>query len=77
MHRDYIHSISEAIILNSDQKTISTNSSIDSKINQPLTPFVDWRYCGGEGLFEKVCLFVVYKFVLHGKQFFAKQIKEI
>ena len=28
-------------------------------------------------MFEKVCLFVVYKFVMPGKQFLAKQIRGI
>ena len=37
----------------------------------------DWCYCGREVLFQKVSLFVVYKFVLHGKQFLAKQIRGI
>ena len=78
---DQIYAISEVIILNNDQhqqqKAISTKNSINSKINQHLTPFVDWCYCGREVLFEKVCLFVVYKFVLLGKQFLAKQIRGI
>ena len=45
--------------------------------NQCHTQFVDWCYCGREVLFEKVCLVVVYKLVLHGKQFLAKQIRGI
>ena len=74
---DKIFAILEVIILNNDaherHKTLSTSNSINSKTNQHLTPFVDWS-CGRGVLFEKVCLFVVYKFVLHGKQFIAKQI---
>ena len=31
------------------------------------------HFCGLVLLFEKVCLLVVQKFVLHGKQFLAKQ----
>ena len=77
---DQMYIISEVIILNNDQnnikKTTSTNKRINSKINQHLTPFVDWCYCLREVLFYKVCLFVVYKFVLHGKNFLAKQIRE-
>ena len=41
------------------------------------TPAVVWCYCGREVLFKKMCLFVVYKFVLHGKQFLAIQIRGI
>ena len=76
-----MHSISEVIILNNNQhqhqKTLSTNNRISSKINQHLTPFADWCYCGREVLFEKVHLFVVEKLVLHGKQFHAKKIRGI
>ena len=57
-NRDQIYSISKVIILNNDQhqhqKTIPTNSNINSKINWYLTPFVD--YCSREVLFEKVCV---------------------
>ena len=76
-----IYALSEVIILHNDQhqhqhqKTISANSRINSNIYQQLTPFVNWCYSGREVLFEKVCLFVAYKFVLHGKQFLAKQIR--
>ena len=59
------------------KKTISTNSRINSKNKQHDTTFVDWYYCLREVLFEKVCLFVVYKFVLHEKLFLAKQIRGI
>ena len=59
------------------QKTISTNNRINSKIKQQHKTFVDWRYYFREVLFQKVCLFVVYKFVLHGKQFLAKQTRGI
>ena len=55
------------------QKTISTNNRINSKINQQLTLFVDWCFCDREVLFEKQCLFAVHKLVWHGKQFLAKQ----
>ena len=41
--------------------TKNINNSINSKINQQGTPFVNWCYCGYEVLFEKVCLFVVSK----------------
>ena len=37
--------------------------------------FVDWCYCGRDVFFERV--FVVYKFVLDGEQFLAKQTSEI
>ena len=53
------------------------NNSINLEINQQPTSFVAWCYCGSEVLFEKVCFLVVYKFVLHGKQYLAKQIKGI
>ena len=60
-NQDQICAISEVIVLSNDQqqhqKTILTNNSINSKINQQHTPFVDWCYCGREVLFEKVCLF--------------------
>ena len=73
---DQIYSISEVIILNNDQhqhqKTISTYNRISSKIKQQHTTFVDWCYGLREVLFDKVWLFVVYKVVLHGKQFLAK-----
>ena len=61
------------LLLNNDQhkKTISTNNRINSKINQHLTPFVDWCYCGRESVF------VVYKFAMLEKQFLAKQIRGI
>ena len=55
----------------------STNNRINSKINQQRIIFVDWCYCGREVLFEKVSLFAVYKFVLHGKQFLVIQKKGI
>ena len=70
-----MHSISEVIILNNDKhqdkKTATTNNRIKSKIKQQHTTFVDWCYCLREVLFQKV--FVVYKFVLLGKPFHAKQ----
>ena len=76
-----IYSITGVIILNYDQhqqqKTISTNNRINSKINQHLTPFVDWCYCGREVLFQKVRLFVVYKLSFDGKQFLTRQIRGI
>ena len=59
-HWDYIHSISEVIILDNDQhqhqKTISANIRFNSKINQNLIPFVGWCCFGREFLFEKVCV---------------------
>ena len=75
---DQLYAILEVIIINNDQhkKTISTNNRNNSKINQHHTNFVDWCYCGREVLFEKVCLFVAHKFVLHGEQFLAKQRRE-
>ena len=74
---DYTYSISEAVILNNDQhrhqKIISTNNRINLKIKQQHTTFVNWCFCLREVLFQKVHLFVFYKFVLHGKQSLAKQ----
>ena len=78
---DQIFAISKLIILNYDdhqhQKTSSAIYRINSKVNQHLTLFVDWCCCAGEVLFEKVCLSVVYKFVLHSKQFLAKHFRGI
>ena len=80
-NQDYIHTISEAIILNSDQhqhqKNISINNWINWKIKQQHTTFVNCCYCLREAMFQLMCLFVVYKFVLHGKQFLAKQTRGI
>ena len=78
---DQIYVISEVIILNNGQhqhqKTISTNSRINSEIKQQHTTFVDRCYCVREVSFWKVSLFVAYEFVLHGKQFLAKHIRGI
>ena len=66
-----MHPISEVIILNNDQhqhkKTATTNNRINSKIKQQHKTLVDWCYCDIDILSEKMCLFVVHKFVLHGK----------
>ena len=65
---DQIYAISEVIILNNvqhkHQKAIATNNMIASKIKQQHTTFVSWCYCLREVLFQKVYLFVVYKFVI-------------
>ena len=50
---------------------------INSKIKQQHTIYVGWCYCQREVFFQKVCLFVVFKFVLHGKQFLVKQTRGI
>ena len=71
--------ISQVLIIHNDQRrhqsTISTNNRNNSKINQHLTPFVNWCYWYREVLLEKVCLFVVNKLVLHGKQFLTNRVK--
>ena len=36
-----------------------------------------WCYCGTEVLFEMICLFVILKLVMLGKQLLAKQKREI
>ena len=46
-------------------------------IKQQHATVVGWCNCLREVLFLKVCLFVVYKFVLHGKQLIAKLPREI
>ena len=73
-NQDWIYSISEVTILNDDQhqhqKTVSTNNRINSKIKQQhVYNFGLSVLCLREVLFQYVCLFVVYMFVLHGKQF--------
>ena len=58
----------------------SSNNRINSKMNQHHTLFCNLVLCGGDVLtvlFEKVCLFVIVKLVLHGKQFLAKKQREI
>ena len=72
LHRHYIHSISEVIILNNDphqhKKTATTNNRINSKIKQQHTPLLI-GVIDSEKLCFRKCLFVVRKFVFHGQQF--------
>ena len=58
-------------------RMISTKSKINSKINQHLTPFVDFCDCGREVLFWESVFVCCHKFVLHGRQYLAKQIRGI
>ena len=64
--RDYMHFISEVIILNNHRhqhkKTATTNNKINSKIKQQHKTFVDWCYCLMEVLFQKLfgCCLQVY-----------------
>ena len=80
-NRYYMYSISEVLILNNDlqqhQKIILTNNRTNQKIKQQHTTFVNWCYCLREALSQLVRLFVVYKFVLHRKQFLVKQTRGI
>ena len=56
-----------------NQKTISTNKSVISKINQQHKPLVDWCYCGRTFLCWKVCCFVVHKFACIENNFFPTE----
>ena len=59
-----------------NKQCVETTGLIQRLVNITHLSF-DWCHCGREVLFEKVCLFVVHKLVLHGKQFLAKQIRGI